>query len=561
MNKRIKRRKRGVKIVPASDASAPGAGAPVATATSITPAPSSVRVTFVSLGLRPMTDAGNAEFIASIYGDALRYDHKRGRWLLWDKQRHQWSEDGSHSIYVLAIHAARHRRQLGAKITEAKDGTAQIKWAYQSEDRHRLDSALGIAKSLPPVSDTGNGWDANPYLFGVANGVIDLRTGTLQEEKQEDRITNHSPIRYDSDAECPRFEEFLAEICDGDGDLFWYLWKAIGYCLTGVIQEQCIFCCYGLGANGKSTLFFILYYILGDYAQNLPFSALELKNRNNNDLVKLADCRFATASETNEGVRLNEARIKALTGGDPITARQLYHESFTFLPTHKLWLAFNHKPIIADDSEGIWRRVHLIPFRVQFTGENEDKHLDEKLLAEANGILTWAVKGCLLWQKEGLGMPPTVAQATAAYREESDNLGQFIDDCCSVGPDVESLSSVLWQRYQGWAKENEEVPLNRQIFSDRLKRRGFKADRGRHGGQRLWVGIKPNGDAVTRGDAVSDFSPTREIVYRENTKTVSPGVTASPSSQKFAPNGASSSAEPQAEESGDVEKRVLEVEI
>ena len=140
----------------------------------------------------------------------------------------------------------------------------------------------------------------------------------------------------------------------------------MGYCLTGSVEEQCLFCLYGTGSNGKTTLAGVLRYIFDGYAVNLPFSALEMKNRNSNDMVALAGARLATAAETSEGVRLNEARIKMLTGGDPITARRLYHENFTFDPTHKLILAFNHKPIIADDSEGMWRRVRLIPITRQF---------------------------------------------------------------------------------------------------------------------------------------------------------------------------------------------------
>lgn len=570
MTKQTKRRRREAKTAPASNTSPSGTATPIATAplqaepqtASAPPEQAGERIiTAHSLGLPPTTDSGNAEFIASLYGDVLRYDHKQHRWLIWDKNRRQWCKDESHAVRLFAIKAARHRRRLAAQITEEKEAKNQFRWAYQSEDRNRLDAALDIVKSLPPVSDAGDKWDADPWLLGVGNGVIDLRTGTLREEKQEDRITKHSPIRHDPEAECPRFESFLCEIFDYDPELFSYLWKAVGYSLTGLTREQCIFCCYGLGANGKSKLFGALHHVLGDYAANLPFSALEMKNRNSHDLVALAGARLATASETNEGVRLNESRIKALTGGDLITARPLFHMPFTFPPTHKLWLAFNHKPIIADDSKGMWRRIRLIPFLVQFEGERDDKHLEEKLLAEAPGILAWAVKGCLLWQQEGLEVPLAVAEATAAYRDESDHLSQFIEDCCVVGPDAESLSSVLWHSYQDWVKRNEEVPLTRLAFSDRLKKRGFKADRSGHGGQRGWVGIGVNGDVVTHGDTNSDNSSTRENIKGKNTESASPSVTVSPSPQKPTPNGVSGHPAGESEKGADTEKRVLEVEI
>src|SRR5207249_1070699 len=162
------------------------------------------------------------------------------------------------------------------------------------------------------------------------NGVCDLRNGYLRQERPEERITKHSPVKYEPDASCPRFRQFLSGIFNGEIALVEYTQKMVGYCLTGLVEEQCLFCWYGTGANGKSTLAGILRYIFGDYAVNLPFSALEMKNRNSNDLVALAGARLVTAAETNEGVRLNEARIKMLTGGDPVTARRLYHEAFTF---------------------------------------------------------------------------------------------------------------------------------------------------------------------------------------------------------------------------------------
>jgi putative DNA primase/helicase len=478
----------------------------------------------------PCTDAGNAELIAALHGDVLRYDHKQGRWLIWDKHRRHWNEDKENKVRKFAIAAARHRRRVAARLADTEKSKAEIRWGFYSENRYRVDAALDIATSLPPISDPGDGWDADPWLFGTANGVIDLRTGKVREERPDDRITKHSPVQYDLHARCLRFEQFLGEIFCGDTDLICYLQRMIGYCLTGSVQEQCVFCWWGPGANGKTTLENVVRYVLGQYAVNLPFSALEMKNRNSNDLVSLAGARFVTAAETNEGVRLNEARIKVLTGGDPITARRLYHEAFTFEPTHKLVLAFNHKPIIADDSEGMWRRMQLTPFTQQFKREEQDTTLPDKLRAEAPGILAWAVQGCLLWQKEGLGVPKVVAEATAAYREESDHIGQFIADCCVVEAGATVASGALWQRYQQWTAENEEVPLSRKTFGDRLEKRGFPADRGGHGGNRTRKGIRlggADGDTVTQGDATSDNSPTSEAIEKVS-ETASPHVTTSP---------------------------------
>jgi putative DNA primase/helicase len=456
----------------------------------------------------PCTDTGNAELIAGMFGDVLRYDHRQNRWLVWNKRQRHWSEDKESGIRNFAIDAARHRRKIAADIADTDRSKREFRWAYQSEHRHRLDAALEIAKSLAPISDPGDGWDADPFLLGVANGVVELRKGTLRLERPDDRIIKHSPVRYNAAAKCPRFETFLGEVFNNDVATINYVQRVFGYCLTGSTQEQCVFCWYGSGANGKTTLHTVLRHILGDYAVNLPFSALEIQNRNSNDLVHLVGARLATAAETNEGVRLNEARIKVLSGGDPITARKLYHESFTFISTQKLVLAFNHKPTIADDSEGMWRRLHPLPFNRQFKSEEQDKSLGDALRAESPGILAWAVRGCQDWlREEDLATPAIVREATATYRAESDHLGQFLDDCCIIDPGGYVTSQALWTRYHSWATENEVDAISRRTFKERLERRAFRRDRTGQTGTRIWRGLcllKTESDKLFGAGAVAD---------------------------------------------------------
>jgi putative DNA primase/helicase len=462
----------------------------------------------------PRTDSGNAELFAARYGDQVRYDHRQGRWLIWDMRRHLWAEDAEEKVRIFAIQAARARYRAALNIGGDDERKWEAKWSLSSEHCNKLNAVLQIARSLPPISDPGDGWDADPWLFGVANGLVDLRTGKLRGEHPEDRITKHSPIRFDAAAKCPRFEKFLSEIFNGDQELINFIQKAIGYSMTGNVAEQCLFCCHGSGANGKSTLFGVFHHIfgLGEHAANLPFSALELHHRSSNDLVMLVGSRFVTAAETREGARLNEQRIKSMTGGDPVTAKWLYHDPFTFSPTHKLWLAFNHKPVIADNSEGMWRRVRLIPFTQQFKQESQDKNLPDVLKAEAPGILAWAVRGCLDWKKEGLGLPIAVAKATAAYQTESDHLGQFIDECCHVDPGAGVPVSGLWQRYSQWVQDNEEVPLSRQAFSERMEKRGFRKGRTGHQGTRTWEGVGLYADTLTTADKVSENFPIGEAI-------------------------------------------------
>ncbi len=191
---------------------------------------------------------------------------------------------------------------------------------------------LALAQDFRPIADTGGGWDADPWLLGVPNGVVDLRTGELRPGRREDRITMQTAVPYDPEATCPRWKQFLVEIFADDEELIGFVQRAVGYSITGITSEQCLLVLYGTGANGKGTLTITLKFVLGDYAWNMPFSTIEMRNRAAipNDLAALVGRRFVMASETNDGARLNEARVKALTGCDPITARFLHAEFFTF---------------------------------------------------------------------------------------------------------------------------------------------------------------------------------------------------------------------------------------
>ena len=298
----------------------------------------------------PRTDAGNAEMFADLYGEKVRFDHKQTRWLIWNETRSRWIEDKQYKVRILAKRTARQRAKTALGIDSEDERRREILWAFQSEGRYRIDAALELAKSEAPISDGGEGWDADSWLFGVANGIVDLRTGKLREATQADRITKFSPVAFDPDAKCLRFEKFLEEVFEGDHDRSRYVQKAVGYSLTGNTREQCLFACFGKGSNGKTTLIEILLHIFGDYGVGLDFSTLETKNHVIGEGLNLPGARFAKSVETREGRQIDEARVKSWTGGDTISIRPLYRNSFSFSPSHKLWLSFNDKPIITDAS-------------------------------------------------------------------------------------------------------------------------------------------------------------------------------------------------------------------
>ncbi len=398
------------------------------------------------------TDTGNANMMAHLFGDVLRYDHRRRRWLKWNQ--HHWQPDQDGEVTRIAQETAGIRYKRAANMTDMDERRNQANWAISSESRMRLNATMALAQDTRPIADSGENWDQDTCLLGVTNGVLDLKTGALRRGSPEDRITMTAGVDFDPTAECPRFLQFMAEVFDDPGLVDW-LWRALGYSITGDTSEQCVFMGYGKGQNGKGKLRDAIHAAIGDYAYTAPFSTFELYQRASipNDLAALEFRRFVDSSETNDNTRLNEARIKALSGSDPMTARYLHQEYFTFAPHLKMWLFVNHKPRVVDDSFGFWRRVRLIPFMKQFIGEDEDKHLGEKLRAEAQGILAWLVRGCLEWQKRGLDpIPECVKIATEEYQKESDELSGFLTEMCVEHPDATVKASRLYEAYRQWAE-------------------------------------------------------------------------------------------------------------
>ncbi|MFC1746841.1 phage/plasmid primase, P4 family [Candidatus Neomarinimicrobiota bacterium] len=397
------------------------------------------------------TDAGQAEYFAAQYRDTLRFDHKRGRWLLFRKS--WWQEDVDREVIRMVKVAARKRYKEAVSIENLEERGKESKFTIGAENRAKIEAVLALAKAEKPIADAGESWDADPFLLGVQNGVVDLSTGELKEGRAEDRISRHVPINFISGAPCDRWRKFLTEIMQGNNVLVDYLHRAIGYSLTGDTQEQCLFILWGKGANGKTVLLNILRYILGPYAWNANFSLLEWNRQktSTDDLANIEGRRLVVSSETSDSRRLNEARIKALTGGDSITARHLYQSEREFTPMAKFWLATNHLPVVGDDSDGFWRRVHLIPFTATFTGANEDRGLENTLKSEAPGIIAWAVDGCHAWQEKGLQPPDAVKAATEQYRQDSDPLADFISECCNE--DAEVRAGQLYLAYSNWTEQ------------------------------------------------------------------------------------------------------------
>ena len=276
--------------------------------------------------------------------------------------------------------------------------------------------------------------------------------------------------------DCPQWMAFLSDIAGGDVDLQAYLQRMVGYCLTGVTSAHALFFLYGTGANGKSVFANVISTILGDYAATASMDTfVETRgDRHPTDLAGLRGARFVTAIETEQGRRLNESKVKAITGGDKISARFMRQDFFEYTPQFKPVIVGNHKPAIRNIDEAMKRRMHMIPFTVTIPPERRDSRLTEKLLAERDGILAWAVAGCLAWQREGLKPPASVVSATEEYFEAEDALGRWLEERCVREPNAKSLTAELFTDWKQWAEAAGEFIGAQRRFSDLLITRGIE---------------------------------------------------------------------------------------
>jgi putative DNA primase/helicase len=427
----------------------------------------------MSMKFEHLTDSGNAKILVSVHGRDIRYCYDSAKWLVWDGKR--WMEDGNGEIHRRAKDTAIKMLEHAAKVKNDDRRKAIVKHALRTQSERGLKAMIAVAQSEPGIFVQVDELDSDAWLLNTQNGTLDLKTGKLRAHKREDLITKIIPVRYDPKATCPIWNAFLKRIMDGNQDLIRFLQKAVGYSLTASASEQVMFIFLGGGANGKSTFIKVILSLLGDYALQTPTETLVVKKGNGipNDVARLKGARFVAAVEAENGKQLAEVLVKQLTGEDKITARFLYREFFQFEPTFKLFLAANHKPTIKGTEHAIWRRIKPVPFNVTIPAEERDKQLGEKLRKELPGILRWAVEGCLLWQKEGLGDPESVIEATNEYKSEMDVIGDFIAESCEVAPEAKTPSNDLYRRYINWCLERGEAYLKHKEFGQELTARGF----------------------------------------------------------------------------------------
>lgn len=436
----------------------------------------------------PANDSGNAQRFIDFAGDKIRYIPEREAWIIWNC--HHWKPDDDGALYRIAEEHAKELLRQSADIADSDARTRQAKLALNLGKRGTIENMLALARYSEAVILHAEHLDSNPWLIGVGNGMVDLKTGTFRAGAPADFISNKTGCDYVPGTTCPMFDAFLTRIMAGDAEMIAYLWRIFGYCLTGSAAEQCLFFLYGAGRNGKSTLIEVLAALLGDYGRATAVELItdQQHGREPSQLIAaIQGKRLVWLPEVEESHRIAQSRLKTLTGGDRLCGRNLYEREFEFDCTAKLLIHGNTRPEIRGTDLGIWRRFRLLPFAVTIPANEVDFDLPKKLIVELPGILNRAVESCLEWQRNGMATPRIVESATDEYREAEDILGEFLEERTMRSTTMEIAKGQLHKAYASWCEDRSQRPLSDRRFGALLIQRGIKEHRTKAG--RYWLGI------------------------------------------------------------------------
>lgn len=381
-----------------------------------------------------------------------------------------------------------------------------------SESIHKLssksyrDKILKDTASVYPISV--NEFDKDPYLINCKNGVFDLKKGEFRKHKAEDFFAQSTNFCYCSDGDfdpevitkdvrCKRFEQFIDEVTEGDKEKAKYLQYALGYSILGKASEECLFLVYGKTTrNGKSTLLNAILHALGDYATTTTLdlicksSGVKDLNAASPMLANLKGKRLVVMSETEEHGKLDESKVKTLTGGEEISCRKLYGEPFSYLPQFTMWVTCNDLPAAYDNALFESGRLKVIEFSKHFTEKEQDKTLKDYFRTQEamQGIFYWLMLGCYGYQKFGLHAPEIVESKIKEYQEDNNLTLQFLNDCCEVQPWGYVKASELFEIFQTWAKKRGYFSGSIRTFNKSLKMTSWQGNALKYhlgGGRRL----------------------------------------------------------------------------
>jgi putative DNA primase/helicase len=418
-----------------------------------------------------ITQDGVAQLFSARYEGELLFCHDTGTWFRWAGTH--WRKDTTDHVFQVI-------REVAREATEVSSSKVQ-------KEARKVTFVSGVerfARGDPAFAVTTDAWDRDPSLLGTPGGTVDLRTGRLRPADPGDRITRLTAVAPAETVDCPQWLNFLNQATGGDKELIRSLRQWCGYALTGDISEHAFVFIYGPGGNGKSVFLNTLTGILADYAATAPMDTFTASNagRHPTDLAMLRGARLVTASETEEGNSWAESRLKHITGGDPISARFMHQNFFTYMPQFKLMIIGNHKPPLRNIDEAIKRRLNIVPFTHKPAAPDRD--LEAKLKREWPAILRWMIEGCLDWRASGLVPCNRIVTETTSYFDDQDLLGQWLEEACDAELGNRYKSDTVADLFQSWsayATAAGEKAGSIKTFSEALQRKGFERYKGAKG--------------------------------------------------------------------------------
>lgn len=439
-------------------------------------------------------DALVALFLSTGFGDLVRYDHLRSQWYYWDSPR--WRVDKTKRVYDMV------REHVNYLYNQSSGDKEMVKMLLPLWNWGKKESFLKAMSSRREIAMVGTEWDADPYMLGFENGIMDLRTGHFDPNPGPDTLISRSVgYDYDPKAACPRFVGFIKSIFPEDQEVQDYVCTLLGYCMTGLQREQKFWMWVGRGANGKGILARTMKEVLGDYF-HAPSNTLYMRTRVGSapsnqarpDLVKLQGARFTPMSEP-PGGQFDEEMLKSHTGEDVILARDLYGKAAQmaeFPPTHKIVFLTNDPPKTDDVGVSMRRRVRVVRFNEDFSDESgrSDKTIEDKVKAERQGIANLLVKFAVLWIADGLTEPQKVLDWSEEYISDNDPLAGWLHEDCDVLSGEVTGSAVLYGDYTDWCARHGIESRSQTAFGIMLAKR-FRKERARAGSMFYGIRLKP----------------------------------------------------------------------
>lgn len=439
-----------------------------------------------------------ADMFVKEHTNNVLYAHDEKAWYRWDGSRFKRDVDGG--IGRDATDTIRSFYEAASKVAGDDQHAKELRAKYiklgQKNDTHKNRTAmLATASEYADIAITSDKFDQDPFLLNCPNGTIDLRTGEIAPNNKGNRLSKSTNTYYYPEAKHDTFDRYFDEITGGNQEIKDYIQKSVGYTMTGSTKEQCLFFLYGEGSNGKSTFIETIASVLDEYAYATKPETF-VKSSFSGDYKDDGNWkgkRMVFSTETAEGSVWDNSFIKRMTGSDTVSSERKYENATNWKAQFKIWISGNHKPVVKDLSDGMWRRLRLIPFMVKIEEDKKDLDLPKKLEAEKSGILNWMIEGCKKYHAEGLKTPQLVANSVKEYRTESDIIQLWITERCTTAlSGISEFNSILYNDYKNFCDDNGEQPVGKKAFPIQLAKKGYIRDDSNNKGAR-WVGIKLKG--------------------------------------------------------------------